>query len=73
MKTKAFWFHYNKPASQKKNKPQITVHFDKKCLIVDNVQCSVPTIGRLRNSQPKFVMAGKAKSIEVVNNIAIIK
>lgn len=73
MKSKAFWFHYNKPASQKKEKPQITVHFNKTCLIVDNVKCSVPTEGRLRSSQPKFVMAGKAKSIEIIDGVALIK
>ena len=35
--TKSFYFHYNKPLSKKKNKPQITVHFNKTCHTVDNL------------------------------------
>ena len=70
---KAFYFHYNKPASQKAGKPQITVHAGGACLIVDNVVCNVPVAGRLRKDQPRFVMAGKAASIVIdADNVATL-
>lgn len=59
MNKKAFWFHYNKPASRMLGKTQITVHYDGKCHIVDNVICNVPTKGRHRKTQPYWVMCGK--------------
>jgi hypothetical protein len=71
MKT-SFWFHYNKPASTKSGKPQITIHHKKSCIIVDNVICKVPTMGRIRKTQPRWVVAGKANDIKFENNVAII-
>ncbi|MFD3001425.1 hypothetical protein ACFS7Z_13720 [Pontibacter toksunensis] len=55
----SFWYHYNKPASQKARKPKISVHYDKKCHIVDSIVCNVPTAGHQRNTQPHFVVKGK--------------
>ena len=70
---KSFFFHYNKPASRKAGKPQITVHAGGQCLVVDNVICNVPVAGRLRKEQPRFVMAGKAASIVIdSSNVAIL-
>ena len=69
---RAFWFHYNKPASQQKKKPQITIHYKGACHIVDNLECDVPTKGRLRNQQPRWVVAGKCENIEFVDGIAKI-
>ena len=70
---KSFWFHYNKPASVQKGKPQITVHYNNTCHLVDNLECSVPTKGRIRKAQPRWVISGKLKSFEIKNGIAIIK
>ena len=67
-----FWFHYNKPASAKAGKPQITVHYKGACHIVDNLDCKVPTAGHLRNSQPRFVIKGNCKEIKFENNKALI-
>jgi hypothetical protein len=53
-----FWFHYNKPATAKAGKPQITVHYRNKCHIVDNLVCNVPTRGHLKKDQPRFVIKG---------------
>ena len=72
MKTKSFFFHYNKPASQRSGKQQISVHYNKTCHIVDNIVCKVFTEGRLRNTQPKFVMIGKCNSLTIENGIATI-
>jgi hypothetical protein len=71
-KVKSFYFHYNKPASLKAGKPQITVHTGKACLLVDNVVCNVPTAGRIRKTQPRFVVAGKARSVVIEGGVALI-
>lgn len=36
-----FYFHYNKPASIKAGKPQLTVHYQKTCFLVDAVDVRV--------------------------------
>lgn len=71
-KPRVFFFHYNKPASRSAKRPQISVHWQKKCLIVDNVTCYAPTKGHINKRQPFFVMKGKATSVEVVGNVALI-
>lgn len=67
-----FFFHYNKPASKSKGKPQISIHYRKQCLIVDNIDVRVPTFGHIRNVQPFFVMKGKCNSIIINKGLAII-
>lgn len=69
---RAFFFHYNKPLSRMRGKPQITVHIGGACHVVDNVDCRVPTIGRLRKRQPFFVMSGKARHFKVVRAMAVL-
>lgn len=69
---RAFFFHFNKPASQREGKPQVSVHFKGACHMVDNVVCDVPTVGRSRKTQPKFVMCGLAENLEIKNGIATI-
>ena len=71
-KLKSFFFHYNKPLSKKHKKPIISIHYQKQCLYVENVVCSVPTRGKIRNKQPYFVMCGKATNILVKEKIAYI-
>ena len=68
-----FFYHYNKPASRAAKKPVISVHFKGTCHLVDNIICNVPTKGRIRKSQPYFVVCGKAKEITIEDGIAIIK
>lgn len=68
----AFWYHYNKPATQKAGKPQITLHFKNTCHIVDNIVCKVKTSGRVRKTQPRWVIAGRANQISIKDNIAEI-
>lgn len=72
MRPKTFFFHYNKPQSTKAGKPQITVHYDGICHIVDNIICNVPTFGHLRTQQPRFVIKGKTKNFRIEKNIALI-
>lgn len=70
---KSFYFHYNKPASLKAEKVQVSLHYSGMCYIVDNVDCRVPVKGRISVRQPRFVMAGKANSININEGIAIIE
>jgi hypothetical protein len=72
MKPFSFFFHYNKPASLKRGKPTISVHYKGACHLVDNVKCFVTTEGRVKATSPKFVMAGKAYHVEVVKGVAVI-
>lgn len=69
----SFYFHYNKPASSQAGKVQVSVHHLGVCMIVDNVDCRVPVKGKIKKTQPRFVMSGKAKTIEIEDGIAIIK
>lgn len=68
---KAFWFHYNKPASAKSGKPQITLHWNGACNILDNIICKVPTSGRIRKKQPRWVIAGKG-NVTIKDGVAEI-
>lgn len=55
---RAFWFHYNKPASHKAGHPVMTLHHKGQCLLVRNIFCSVPVHSRERSTQPRMVIAG---------------
>lgn len=68
-----FWFHYNKPESVRTGTPKVTIHHKKSCHIVDNVVIETNIKGSLRKEQPRFVMKGKCRSFEIINNIAYIK
>ncbi len=61
----AFFYHYNKPASRAAKKPVISVHY--------NVIVGVPTWGKIRKTQPYFVVCGKANSLYVEEGMAIIE
>ena len=67
-----FWYHYNKPASQKANKPRITVHYKNCCHIVDNIVCKVNTMGHIRKTQPRFVIKGKCKKFKIIDGICYV-
>jgi hypothetical protein len=70
---RAFWFHYNKPASRAAKKTQVTIHYKGQCLIVDDLALvGVDVAGRHRKSQPYWVLAGKANDITIKNGIATI-
>jgi hypothetical protein len=58
-KPRAFFYHYNKPASQRAKRPQISVHWKGACHIVDNIIVQVHSRGRVNKRQPYFVMCGQ--------------
>lgn len=62
---KTFWFHYNRPASEKAGRVVCTVHYDGQTFDVDNVVCEVPIQGETRAIQPTFVMVGQASRMVI--------
>jgi hypothetical protein len=66
MKLRAFFFHYNKPASLAQKRNVLTVHWQGACHLVHAIDCRVPIMTRNRTTQPRCVMAGRARSVEVV-------
>lgn len=65
MKVKSFFFHYNKPASKKAGSPKMSLHHDKKCYIVDHIQCHAACATDHRKYQPRCVMKGFCASINI--------
>lgn len=68
-KPKVFFFHYNKPASATAGKPKLSVHFQKKCHIVDHIECDVPCSTKHQKRQPRCVMKGAADFICITKKI----
>ena len=64
-KPRAYFLHYNKPATTHAGAPRISVHVAGVCHIVTNVVCDTPTSGRIRNTQPRWVLTGKARSFDL--------
>lgn len=73
---RTFWFHYNKPSSKIAGYPQISIHIDKMCWIVGNIECKVPVSGKINKRQPFFVMKGKCKNFIIKwidgKNVAVL-
>lgn len=68
-----FFFHYNKPASKKHQKPVISFHFRQQCHLVSNVVINVPTKGRIRpQRQPHFIVCGIGNNIEIIDGVAVV-
>lgn len=61
-----FFYHFFK----QKNK--MSVHFRGTCRVVDNIHCEVPCETKWKPTQPRLVMQGFAKSVEVIHGRAYI-
>lgn len=68
----SFYFHYNKPASKAVGENRLSLHFKKTCHIVKSIYCKVDTETKNRKSQPRCVISGKAKNIEILDGVAVI-
>lgn len=55
---RSFWFHFNRPASQRAGHPVMSVHHKGSCLLVRHIVCHAPVETRTRKTQPRVVMAG---------------
>lgn len=67
-----YFYHYNKPASLKAGKPQLSVHFKKTCHIVDAVICAAVFHTKNNKKQPHCVITGECSTVVISNNTAII-
>jgi hypothetical protein len=65
MRQKTFFYHYNKPASRAAKKPLMSVHFNKKCYVVDHIHCVVGAWTEHRKRQPFCVMKGYCMGIDI--------
>jgi len=63
-KPRAYFLHYNKPATAQAGEPRISVHVAGVCHIVTNVVCNTPTSGRIRKTQPRWVLVGRARRFD---------
>jgi len=51
----------------------MSVHFEGKCTVVDNIECQVPCETKWNKTQPFIVMRGFANEIIIENNKAVIR
>lgn len=68
---RAFFFHYNKPASRAAGKPVLTLHFAGKCHLVSSVFCFCPVSTHVRKKQPHCVVRGRGV-VEIKQGRAVI-
>jgi hypothetical protein len=66
MKKKRFFFHFRKSTGA------LTLHWNKQCIPINNIECNVPVETKWNKIQPKVVLRGFAKEIIFNNNTAII-
>lgn len=67
MKNYRFFYHFYK------QKGKMSVHFKKSCTVVDDVICEVPCETKWKPTQPKLVMQGFAKDVQIIDNKAYIR
>jgi len=59
-----FLFHYNKPESKRQGRNVLTLHWQGKCHLVNNITCHVPTETHNQKRQPHCVIRGWAAEVE---------
>jgi len=66
-KKKRFFFHFRKSTGE------LTLHWNKQCIPVKNVDCNVPIETKWNKQQPRVVLRGFASTVEIVEGTAYIK
>lgn len=66
MRKYRFFYHFYK------QKGKMSVHFRNTCTVVDDIICNVPCETKWNKTQPRLIMRGFAKSVEINNNKAYI-
>ena len=69
----SFFYHFNKPATQRSGVVTMSVHVNKTCHLVQGIVCEVPASSKISARQPRFVMRGKCSTFEVIDGIMYIK
>ena len=65
-KPRRFFYHYNK------HQDKWSIHFLGKCHIVDKIICNTAVESKKNNRQPKAVMQGFSKLIDISDDVGII-
>jgi hypothetical protein len=66
MKKKRFFFHFRKSTGD------LTLHWNKQCIPIKNIECKVPVETKWNKQQPKVVLRGFATSVIITDDKAII-
>lgn len=61
-----FFYHFFK------QKSRMSIHFRNTCTVVDDIVCQVPCETKWRPTQPRLVMQGFARKVDIVNKKAYI-
>ena len=72
MKTYRFFYHYNKPLSQRIGKTMWSVHFRGTCFFAESIRCNVASESKTRKTQPRAVMQGYASFVMKNKNQILI-
>ena len=72
MKLRRFFYHYSQPASLKAGHPVLVVHWGNICIPVKGIKVFVPTESKIRKSQPRCVIQGKAAFVTIKDSFATI-
>ena len=67
-----FFYHFNKPLTQRRKDIWWTIHYQNQCVPIKGFDCRVATHDRKRKNQPRAVVWGDARSIVIQDNRAII-
>lgn len=62
-----FFFHY------RKSDGKMTIHYKNQCIVVNEVVCKVPCETKRNKRQPRLVMRGYCKKVQVVNGVGIVE
>ena len=60
-----FWYHYNRQASASAGVPTLSLHYRGKCHLVRSLDVRCRTWSRVRTQQPRVVICGDAKQIDI--------
>ena len=66
-----FFYHYNKPLSRVAGCNVLTVHWEGKCHLVNNITCYAPTETHHQKNQPRCVIRGWATSVDVFSKTTL--
>lgn len=67
MKNKRFFFHFRKSTGE------LTLHWNKQCIPVKDIECGVALETKWNKQQPRVVLRGFARDIQIIDNKAYIK
>lgn len=68
-----YFFHYNKPLSKIKKKPQLSIHFRGSCYFVDKIVNNTKCESKNNKRQPFCVIQGFCENVEIKDGVGIIE